>query len=102
MVNRRDIEAYSTMIAERFKPEMIILFGSYAYGTPNKDSDVDILVVMPHSGRANEMAFSIKSALPRMFPLDLIVRSSKELVDRIAKQDYFVEEILERGTVLYE
>ena len=37
----------TTQIAEKFKPEKIVLFGSQAYGTPHADSDVDILVIMP-------------------------------------------------------
>ena len=41
------IRDYARRVAERFQPEKIILFGSYAYGTPHEDSDVDILVVMP-------------------------------------------------------
>ena len=43
----RVIRDYARRVAERFQPEKIILFGSYAYGTPHEDSDVDILVVMP-------------------------------------------------------
>ena len=43
----RVIREYVRRVAERFQPDRIILFGSYAYGTPNADSDVDILVVMP-------------------------------------------------------
>jgi predicted nucleotidyltransferase len=38
---------YVRALVDRFQPERVILFGSYAYGTPNADSDVDLLVVMP-------------------------------------------------------
>ncbi len=43
----RVIRRYARRVAEHFQPEKIILFGSYAYGTPHADSDVDILVIMP-------------------------------------------------------
>jgi hypothetical protein len=43
----RIIRRFARQVAERFQPDKIILFGSYAYGTPHADSDVDILVVMP-------------------------------------------------------
>src|SRR5207249_10189463 len=43
----RVIRRYARAIAEEFHPDQIILFGSYAYGTPHEDSDVDLLVVMP-------------------------------------------------------
>lgn len=98
----QDIEAFGRLIAERFSPEKIILFGSYAYGSPTEDSDVDLLVVMPHTGSAREKAFEIKSALPRPFPLDLIVRSGDELDARISLNDPFVREIAERGRTIYE
>ncbi len=97
-----EITRFSALIAERFSPEKIILFGSYAYGKPSADSDVDMLVVMQHSGNAREKAFEIRSALPRPFPLDLIVRSEEELRTRIAMNDYFLKEITEHGKVLYE
>ena len=42
-----EIRRFARQVAERFQPEMIILFGSHAYGTPHADSDVDILVIMP-------------------------------------------------------
>ena len=43
----RVIRRYARAIADEFQPDKIILFGSYAYGTPNEDSDVDLLVIMP-------------------------------------------------------
>jgi uncharacterized protein len=48
MVTRRQIRAYAEEIARQFRPRRIILFGSYAYGKPTRDSDVDLLVVTPH------------------------------------------------------
>src|SRR4051794_31061312 len=43
----RAIRKLAREIAEKFRPERIILFGSHAYGTPHADSDVDLLVIMP-------------------------------------------------------
>ena len=97
-----NITRFGERIAERFAPEKIILFGSYAYGDPTQDSDVDLLVIMPHGGNAGEKAFQIRSAFPREFPLDLIVRSSEELKTRLGMNDYFLKEITERGKVIYE
>jgi predicted nucleotidyltransferase len=51
----RVIRQYTREVAERFRPDKIILFGSYAYGTPHADSDVDLLVVMPESCRQIRM-----------------------------------------------
>ena len=46
MVTREEIQATCDDIVREFAPLQVILFGSYAYGTPKEDSDVDLLVVM--------------------------------------------------------
>ena len=48
------IRRYARAIADEFHPEKIILFGSHAYGTPNEDSDVDLLVIMPTRNRHDQ------------------------------------------------
>jgi predicted nucleotidyltransferase len=88
-------------IAERFRPERIILFGSYAYGKPHKDSDVDILVVMPASDECNQ-AIRIRRMTDHPFPLDLIVRTPDDLQWRLSEGDWFMREIVSKGKVLYE
>src|ERR1700691_3587345 len=73
-VPMRVIRRYARAIADEFKPDKIILFGSYAYGTPNEDSDVDLLVVMPAADQHTQ-AVRILWRLTAPFPLDLIVRT---------------------------
>jgi predicted nucleotidyltransferase len=97
----RIIRRYTRAIAERFHPDRIILFGSYAYGTPHEDSDVDLLVVMP-CYRQGSMAYKIRLALSAPFPMDLIVRTPQEISRRLADGDLFHTEIVPRGKVLYE
>ena len=65
------IRRYARQIAERFRPDKIILFGSYANGTPHEDSDVDLLVVMPAANQVSQ-AVRIRLALPAPFPMDLL------------------------------
>ena len=50
MVEFSDIQKLSEKIQRDFKPDKIILFGSYAWGTPQDDSDVDLLVILPYQG----------------------------------------------------
>jgi predicted nucleotidyltransferase len=102
MVTSRQIRAYAKQIARQFRPRKIILFGSYAYGEPTPDSDVDLMVIMPHKGRGVEKAIEIRLKLPAPFPMDLLVRSPQKIRKRIAIGDFFIQEILEKGTVLYE
>jgi uncharacterized protein len=100
-VPMREIRRFARQVAERFGPEKIILFGSYAYGTPGADSDVDILVIMPARNELDQ-AVRISLAVDYNFPLDLLVRTPKDLSWRLAEGDGFLKEITERGKVLYE
>jgi uncharacterized protein len=95
------IRKYARQVAEQFKPDKIILFGSHAYGTPNEDSDVDLLVVMPAWNQLSKAA-QICTKLDAPFPLDLIVRTPDNLNWRLAERESFHTEIITRGKVLYE
>src|SRR5438552_16408008 len=95
------IRRFARQVAERFQPEKIILFGSYAYGTPHADSDVDILVIMPARNQLDQ-AFKIHSTLLPPFPLDILVRTPDSMQWRLAEGDSFHTEIVARGRVLYE
>ena len=97
----RVIRDFARRVAERFQPEKIILFGSYAYGTPHEDSDVDILVVMPARSQMSA-AVRIDLACESYFPLDIIVRTPKNMAWRLEEGDSFLREIVSRGKVLYE
>jgi uncharacterized protein len=102
MISRRDIKRVCAQIAREFHPQRIILFGSYAYGKPTPDSDVDLLVVMPLNGRSTEKAVEISSRLEHRFPIDLLVRSPEEIRWRLAWNDFFLREATEKGLVMYE
>ena len=95
------IHQVSDEIARRFQPERIILFGSYAYGTPTDDSDVDLLVIMPLPNKSRGKASDIRLHLDVKFPLDLVVCDPTYLAQRIAMNDFFLREITERGRVLH-
>lgn len=102
MVTQAKIVELSRRIARRFAPERIILFGSRAHGKPRHDSDVDLLVVMRFRGLSARKAAEILNAVEPEFPVDLIVRTPRELRRRLAQDDPFLGEIVRRGTVLHE
>jgi predicted nucleotidyltransferase len=96
------IRRFAKEIAERFRPDKIILFGSYACGVPTPDSDVDLLVIMPTRNQI-EQAVRIDEGIERRgFPLDLLVRTPKFLEARLKCGDSFIQDIMTRGKVLYE
>ena len=105
MITQRQIETYAADVAREFRPLKIVLFGSYAYGNPTDDSDVDLMVVMPKddSGAKNrDKAIAIDSAIPASFPLDLLVRDPEDIRWRLEEGDCFLHDVFSKGRVLYE
>src|SRR5262245_27042334 len=100
-VPMRVIRRFARPVAERFRPETIVLFGSHACGTRQSDSDVDILVIMPCRNQLDQ-AFKIHSSLQPPFPLDIIVRTPQNLSWRLEEGECFHTEIVSKGKVLYE
>lgn len=102
MVSHQEIQLFCQQIVEQFQPEQIILFGSHAYGQPNQDSDVDLLVILPFEGLPVYKAIEIRKKLKPTFSLDLITRTSKQIQQRLEMGDFFIKDILEKGHILYE
>lgn len=97
----RVIRRYAHAIAKEFQPDKIILFGSYAYGKPNEDSDVDLLVVMPARNQ-HDQAVRIRWRLAAPFPIDLLVRTPYQMKWRLEEGESFTTSIVTHGKVLYE
>ena len=100
-VPMRIIRRFARQVANQFQPDKIILFGSYAYGQPHADSDVDILVVMPARNQVDQ-AVKIHQAILPPFPLDIIVRTPGNMKWRLEEGDSFLREVVDKGKVLYE
>lgn len=84
-------------------PCKIVLFGSYVYGTPTADSDVDLLVIVDIHARAVDRYLRVSRLLrPRPFPLDLLVKTPDEIAQALDRDDAFMREIMSQGRVLYE
>ena len=101
MVSDEQIRDLCDNIVREFHPERVILFGSYAYGTPTEDSDVDLLVVLPYEGKGYRMCADIARSTQPAFAVDMLARTPDELRDRLVLGDFFLREIVEKGTVLY-
>lgn len=91
-------------IIKVYKPKKVILFGSYAYGEPTEDSDIDLLIIKNTDKRPIDRWVEVKRLLrdnSRTLPVSPLVYTEKEIEERIAIKDFFVEEILGKGEVLY-
>ena len=90
-------------IVDALAPEKVILFGSYAYGTPSQDSDVDLLVIMETDAQPVDRYLAVSRLLrPRPFPVDILVKTPEEINQALKKGDSFLRELTTQGRVLYE
>jgi predicted nucleotidyltransferase len=101
-IPQKAIDQVVEQIVEKFKPQKIILFGSYARGNPRPESDVDLLVVMETPIKESKQSLEIRRHLDVMFGMDLIVHTPKRLKERVDMGDWFLRDVLKEGKVLYE
>lgn len=102
-VSHQKIRAMVQKIVKEYQPEKIILFGSYAWGTPTGDSDVDFLVVKKSHKQSIERERELRMKLIGNYfpPMDFIVYTPKELNERIQMGDFFIRDIMKRGKIIY-
>lgn len=99
---RRTIQEVADKIAKEFKPEKIILFGSWAWGEPTADSDIDLLVIQDTNTPRRERVWQIRDKLNLYMAMDLLVYTPAEIDEKIhGDRNLFIEDIVNNGQVLY-
>jgi predicted nucleotidyltransferase len=101
-ISLEEIYEVVQQIVDKFHPQSIILFGSYAYGQPEPWSDVDLLVIMDTPLKEIDQAIEICRSIRCDFPIDLIVYKPENIKKRIDMGDFMLIEIVNKGKVLYE
>ena len=91
------ILALTGQIVQQFHPRKVILFGSFAYGRPTPDSDVDLLVVLDRERVTLHDAATISQAVDHPFPLDIVVQSAARWEADLREGASFAREILGEG-----
>ena len=97
MVALGEIKNAVQKIVKTFRPERVVLFGSFARQSAGQDSDVDLLVVLPHEGSAAKCAAEIRQAIDFRFPCDLLVRSPQKVAERLRMGDPFIKDAQPTG-----
>lgn len=94
------------VLVQKYNPEKIILFGSYAYGIFSKDSDIDLLIIKDTENKNRIDRFiEVKRIIynPKFkIPISPIILTEDELQQRLSIGDDFIKEINTKGEVLYE
>jgi predicted nucleotidyltransferase len=101
-VSQKDIREIVRQVVERFRPQKVILFGSYAQGKPTPDSDVDLLVIMDTEEKPVHAAARISTNIDHPFPLDVLVMSPEEFEETKAVVGGLAYPAHHWGKVLYE
>ncbi len=92
-------------LRESYQPEKIILYGSYAYGAPDRESDIDLLIIKETRDRPIDRRITVRrlvSEIRRKKPFSSLVLTPEELAERLSVGDDFFVEITNKGKVLYE
>lgn len=88
-----------------YQPDKIILFGSYAYGKPTEDSDIDMLIIKETDKRQMDRWMEVRKLTRdpgRKTPFSPLIYTKEEIEKRLKIGDFFIEEIMEKGEVVYE
>ncbi|MBU3925374.1 MAG: nucleotidyltransferase domain-containing protein [Patescibacteria group bacterium] len=103
MKNKKEIERITNQIVKKYKPEKIILFGSYAWGKPTEDSDVDLFIVKKSGKRRIDRERELSKYLfGHNFPaMDILIYTPAEIKKRLNIEDPFVKDIISKGKSLY-
>jgi len=100
---KEEIKKIIDQIKDKYKPKKIILFGSFAWGKPNKNSDIDLLIIKDTKKDYYQRIPEVRSLLHNIDrAFDILVMTQKEVTKRLKLGDFFIEDILKKGKVIYE
>lgn len=103
MIDSNKINEVVSRITSRFNPERIILFGSYASGNQDKDSDLDLLIIQETELPMHKRGMDIRLALiGTMIPIDVLVYTKMEFEEEKKKRYSFISSAIKNSKVLYE
>ncbi|MBI4649304.1 MAG: nucleotidyltransferase domain-containing protein [Bacteroidia bacterium] len=107
--NKEKIQIILSEIIEKlkseYKPLKIILFGSYAYGNPTEDSDIDLLILKNTNKRRVDRFVQVKRIIynpNHKIPVSPLIYTPSELEERLKIGDDFIKEIIQKGKIFYD
>lgn len=99
---REAIAEVAALIAERFRPDRIVLFGSRATQRADAESDADLMVIMETATSPIKEAVAIARMVPHRMALDVLVRTPEQIAVGLAENDFFITDVMTEGIALFE
>jgi predicted nucleotidyltransferase len=96
----KELKRIISVLKIKYKPEKIILFGSFANGKAGKDSDIDLMIIKETRQNPWDRQKTVEKLIIRKVPVDLLVYTPEELKGRIGLGDSFAKEILAKGKLV--
>ena len=97
------LEQITQKLVATLNPEQIILFGSHAYGEPNEDSDIDLLIIVSQSNepryRRSRLAYRALRGIG--VPTDVIIMTQEEVKRKVNVRSSLISRVIHDGKVLY-
>ena len=105
ILNKKELlRRITDKIDAQYHPQKIILFGSYAWGNPAKDSDIDLLIVKETNERHRERSLKVRRIIGEengLVGIDILVYTPQEIAYRLNIGDSFISKIVKKGRLLY-
>ena len=106
MPTQDETQRVAQAIADTFRPQKIILFGSRAYGNPREDSDVDLLVLLPiddsELATMSRLILAAHKVVCGAYSIDILAKDPHQATARYREGDPLLKDAFDRGKVLYE
>jgi predicted nucleotidyltransferase len=100
------LEPYLQALVEKISPKKIILFGSYAYGTPNEHSDFDLLVIREGIESESDSSVEIRNVLAEVsapsIPFTILSKTPERIAEGLSSGSAFYGEMVGKGVVVYD
>ena len=103
MSYQKEIKKITKQIVEKYQPEKIILFGSFAWGKPHEWSDIDLFIIKESKKKCREREYDLRLKLlgNKFPPMDLLIYTPQEVKQRLQIGDFFIRDIFKLGKIIY-
>lgn len=102
MTATKEVDKIIKQIKKDYNPEKIILFGSFAYGRPKENSDVDLIVIKKTKERAIKRMMRMAGIVKSSLGTDILVYTPREWNAALKEGNFFVKEIADNGKIMYD